>query len=347
MVYLGNYTGKRYSMTQTSTAFSPAWWCRNPHLQTIIGALLRRSPQLPVQRERWEMTDGDFLDIDRLKGQPQSPRIILLHGLEGSSRSPDIRALMAAVHRLGWESIAMNFRTCSGEPNRLRRAYHAGETADLAWVIEQVLAEDAQRPVMCIGISLGGNVLLKYLGERGTALPGQLKAAVTISTPYDLGAAMKYVEQGVSWLYIRRFVRSLKRKTRQKLVRYPDLIEAETLNSVQTLSAFDQQFTAPVHGFPDAETYWRVSSSLHFLPQIRRPTLLINAVDDPFLPPTALPRAEVAENPWLTADFPESGGHGGFIEGGWLLQPVSWVPGRAIAFLQTQLQDQRVMSEVG
>ena len=277
-------------MRQKNSTFFPAWWCRNPHAQTIIAALFRKTPTLPVDRERWHTPDGDFLDIDRVQGkQPDVPRVVLLHGLEGSSSSNDIRGLMAVAHQLGWESIAMNFRSCSGELNRLRRMYHAGETSDLAWVIKQLLAEDKTRPIVCIGISLGGNVLLKYLGERQDQVPDQLKAAVTISTPYNLNEAIAYIEQGFSMLYIKRFLLSLKRKTRQKLQQYPDLIDRKTLNAIQTLSEFDDRVVAPVNGFPNADTYWRLSSSQPFLPKIQRPTLLINAVDDPFFPPGHLP----------------------------------------------------------
>lgn len=324
-------------MESEPPTFSPAWWCPGGHAQTIVGAICRPTQTLPLQRERWETPDGDFLDIDRLVGQPDTPRLVALHGLEGSSRSPDIQALMAAAQGLGWESIGLNFRSCSGEPNRLRRAYHAGETSDLAWLIQQLLREDGQRPIVCTGISLGGNVLLKYLGEQSAQAAAPLQAAVAISTPFDLNASVAYVEQGFSLLYIQRFVKSLKRKTLAKLEQYPDLVDRSALDSVQTLTDFDNLFTAPVHGFPDADTYWHVSSSIRFLPTIRRPTLLINAQDDPFYPADRLPYQQVAENPWLTGWFPAHGGHGGFVSGGWPWQPRFWIASSAIAFLQSQL----------
>ena len=321
----------------TSPTFQPAWWCTNTHAQTVAGALLRRRPQLNIDRQRWDTPDGDFLDLDCLAGPDHSPRLLLLHGLEGSSESPDIRHLMAAAHQLGWECIGMNFRTCSGETNRLERAYHAGETSDLAWVIEQLVQAAPERPIVCAGVSLGGNVLLKYLGESGASLPAQVRGAVTISTPFDLVRSVAYVEQGLSMIYIRRFVNSLKRKMFQKLERYPDLIDREMLASIQTLSEFDEWVTAPLHGFPDAKTYWTVNSSIRFLSDIQRPTLLINAQDDPFYPADILPRKQVADNPYLSALFPERGGHGAFIEGGYPFRLRSWSQAQTLAFLQQQL----------
>ncbi|MEO0456138.1 MAG: alpha/beta fold hydrolase [Cyanobacteria bacterium P01_A01_bin.114] len=321
-------------MPTCSTSFQPAWWCFNNHLQTVAGVILKNQPNLDVQRQRWDTPDGDFIDLDRLPGQTEnSPRLLILHGLEGSSASKDVRHLMAAAHQMGWESIGLNFRSCSGEINRLRRAYHAGETTDLAWVIEQLLKENAARPLVCIGISLGGNVLLKYLGEQGQTVPNQLKGAVTISTPFDLNAGIVYVEEGLSLLYVRRFIKSLKRKTFQKLEHYPDLVDRQSLRSVKTLSDFDELFTAPVHGFPNAETYWRSSSSIHFLSAIRRPTLLINAQDDPFYPAKALPYQQVADNDFLTGLFPRQGGHGAFIDGGWPFRLSCWADQQALTFL--------------
>ncbi|NEP18023.1 MAG: alpha/beta fold hydrolase [Leptolyngbya sp. SIO4C1] len=322
-------------MPISAATFKPAWWCRGGHLQTIAGALLRADPMLAVQRQRWNTPDGDFIDLDRIcDPAANAPRLLLLHGLEGSASSRDICQLMAAAGRLGWESIGLNFRSCSGEPNRLRRAYHAGDTADLAWVIERLIAEAAERPLLCLGISLGGNVLLKYLGERGADVPSQLLGAVTISTPFNLNAGVDYVEQGLSRLYVYRFITSLKQKMYQKLDRYPDLVDRDALRAVRSLSDFDALFTAPVHGFPDAETYWRQSSSLYLLPVIRCPTLLINAQNDPFYPAAALPRQQVATNPFLTGLFPADGGHGGFIEKGWPFRLQSWAQQQAMAYFQ-------------
>lgn len=318
--------------------FEPAWWCQTAHSQTIAGALLNRPPRLQVLRQRWDTPDGDFLDLDRLPApHPDAPRLLLLHGLESSSQSNDIRHFMAMGQHLGWEVIALNFRSCSGQPNRLARAYHGGDTADLAWVIDRLLQEDAARPLGCVGISLGGNVLLKYLGEQQQQAPQPLRCAVTISTPFDLNASVTQVEQGFSLVYTRRFVQSLKRKTFAKLDAYPDLVDRQLLAAVQTLSEFDELVTAPIHGFPDAKTYWATSSSIHFLAAIRRPTLLINAQDDPFYAATALPWQQVADNEWLTGLFPAAGGHAAFIEGGYPFRLQLWAHRQAMTFLRREL----------
>ncbi|MGB0560728.1 MAG: YheT family hydrolase [Spirulinaceae cyanobacterium] len=316
-------------------AFKPVWWAVHPHVQTIAGALLATPPPLAVRRQRLDTPDGDFLDLDRLPAPTaQSPRLLLLHGLESSSSSNEIRNLMALTQQAGWEAIALNFRTCSGEMNRVPRAYHSGETRDLAWLIEQLLGEDPSWPLFCVGISLGGNVLLKYLGEQGPNLPAQLQAAVAISTPFDLAKATANLEQGFNWVYIDRFVKSLKQKAWEKHKRHPELLDPQVIPTIQRLSEFDEWVTAPLHGFASAQDYWQKSSSLQFLPQIQRPTLLINAQDDPFFPGHFLPYSQVEQNPYLTALFPESGGHSAFIDEGYPYRLKFWSHRQAIAFLQ-------------
>lgn len=233
--------------------------------------------------------------------------------------------------------MAVNFRSCSGELNRLRRSYHAGETSDLTWVIEQLIAEDKQRPIVCIGVSLGGNVLLKYLGEQGEQVPAQVRAAVAISTPFDLGVAVKHVERGFRRIYMWRFLRKMKLKAYAKLQHFPDLVDPVLLQSVHTIADFDHLITAPENGFRDGHHYWQSCSSITFLAAIRRPTLLINAKDDPFFPGEALPEQQVLDNPLLTGEFTSSGGHVGFIAGGWPFRPTTWVEQRAVGFLKTQL----------
>ena len=313
--------------------FRPAWWCRNAHAQTIWAALLRQAPPVPLARARWELPDGDFLDVDELAAGEPAPRLIVLHGLESSSRAPAVVGLLREARRRGWGGVGVNFRGCSGEPNRLRRSYHGGDAADLAWVIARMQARHPSSPLVCAGISLGGNVLLKYLGEQGEALPSAIRAAAAISAPFDLAASVQALEQPFSRVYRHRLVASLKRKTFEKLARYPDLVDRRALRGVRTLAAFDDLVTAPVHGFPDAAAYWAASSSAPFLARIRRPTLLINAEDDPFLPAQALPRAAVAANSFLTASFTARGGHLGFLAGRWPGAPVAWAELRAVEFL--------------
>lgn len=318
-------------------SFQPAWWCRGRHAQTLWGALLRPIPHVPLQRERWETPDGDFLDIDRVQGTSRAPMLIVLHGLEGSSRSKQVLGFMAAAHHVGWEAVGINFRSCSGESNRLRRAYHGGDSTELGWVIDRVIAENPPRAIGCVGISLGGNVLLKYLGEHAERVPQQVRAASAISTPFDLGIAVRYLERGMSQFYMRNLVRQLKKKTFAKLARYPDLVDPLRLGAVRTLAEFDHVVTAPLHGFPDGQTYWQSSSSASRLSTIRLPTLLINAQDDPFFPTGALPTRVVRENSALRAEFVQSGGHAGFLSGMWPGRPIPWAQNRTMAFLQNHL----------
>ena len=317
----------------TASGFRPAWWCRGAHAQTIWGSILRPTPRVTLKRERWEMPDVDFLDVDRAPGPKGAPTLVVLHGLEGSSRSKQVLGLLAAAQHEGWRGLGMNFRSCSGEPNRQRRSYHGGETSDLAWVIERLVQEEPGSPIFCVGLSLGGNVLLKYLGERGESAPAELRAAAAVSAPFDLARSAHAIEKGFSRTYMRRLVRSLKRKTWEKLERYPDLVDRKAVEAARTLGEFDDAVTAPVHGFRDANAYWAASSSNQFLSKIRRPTLLISAKDDPFLPADALPEEAVAGNRFLTAEFPAHGGHVGFLSGPWPGRPVCWAEKRVVRFL--------------
>ncbi len=318
--------------------FQPAWWCRGGHTQTVWAALCRPTPRIRLARIRWDLPDGDFLDVDALAAPAAAPRVIVLHGLESSSSATPVREILRLAANRGWGGLAMNFRGCSGEPNRLRRSYHGGDTADLAWVVARMKEAHPSSAMACVGFSLGGNVLLKYLGERGEALPACIRAAAAISAPFDLAASVQVLEQGFSRVYGGRLAAGLKRKTREKLKRYPDLVDAHALSRVRTVADFDALVTAPVHGFSDAQAYWSTSSSKRFLSRIHRPTLLINAKDDPFLPAHALPTpAVVAANPFLTADFPSSGGHMGFLEGHWPLVPSAWAERRAMEFLAGHL----------
>ena len=314
--------------------FRPAWWCRGANQQTIVAGLLRPVAALRLQRQRWDTPDGDFIDLDWLTGAPGTPILIVLHGLEGSAHSRYVLSLLAAAKREGWRGIGVNFRSCSGEPNRLRRSYHGGETSDIAWIVQRVIAENPNSPIFLAGASLGGNVLLKYLGEQGEALPASVRAAVAVSTPFDLALCGHTLERGFARTYMRGIVRSSKAKAWAKLRMYPDFVDKRKLEAVRTLTQLDDLVTGPVHGFRDAEDYWSRSSSIHFLAGIRRPTLLINAKDDPFFPGKFLPAAEVSANRFLTAEFTEHGGHVGFLTGAWPGRPRSWMEGRAIRFLK-------------
>jgi uncharacterized protein len=316
--------------------YRPPFWYRGRHLQTLWGPLFRNWRRPPQRRERLETPDGDFLDLDWLVSGPDTgPLILILHGLEGSSRSHYARGLLRGAGRLGWRAAVLHFRSCSGEVNRLPRLYHSGETTDLGWVVER-LRERAPR-IGLVGISLGGNVALKWLGELGEAAPPEVVAAAAISTPFDLAACARVLDRGFNRaVYTESFLRTMKAKIRAKAPLYNGgRMDLDAVLRSRTFTEYDRFFTAPLNGFADEHDYWTRSSSGPYLDRIRRPTLLINALNDPFMPAAYLPAAAVARSPWLEAAFVEQGGHVGFLEGP--LGLASWAERRALAFLRDHL----------
>ena len=284
---------------------------------TVWGRYFRRSAQLPLREERWETPDGDSITIVRLESAVTSPRVVLLHGLEGSARSHYAQGMLGEAYRRGWGADVLIFRTCDGRVNACRRGYHSGETTDLDFVVRRVEGQFPGSPMALFGVSLGANVLLKWLGECGEAVPLCIRTAAAISTPFDLARSSRHIGRGTLRVYERSFLRSLKRKALVKLERYPDIAPAASVRSAQTLWEFDDAFTAPAHGFRDAADYYERSSSIRFLSSIRVPTLLLSAGDDPFYPPGLLTDVAriAANNSYLTTEFPERGGHVGFVEG--------------------------------
>lgn len=313
-------------------------WLRGPHAQTVGARQLRFALAPPVAgvRERWETPDGDFIDLDFGPTPSGSvgfgpPLVLLLHGLEGSSQRGYIRGAMRALVQVGIQSVAFNFRSCSGEPNRLARFYHSGETEDLRWVLEGLKARFPQRALGALGYSLGGNVLLKALGEPK---PLPVKAAVAISVPFDLAAGTQRLETRVSGrLYTHYFLRSLLSKVEAKASLLRPRIDLARLMQVKTLRAFDDLATAPLHGFRDADAYYAASSSGPFLAGIRTPTLLLHARNDPFLPESAIPESQALANPWILPAFPERGGHVGFVGRSRANGVEFWAEARAAEYL--------------
>lgn len=244
------------------------------------------------------------------------------------------------ARRSGWAADMLIFRGCGDEPNRARRFYHSGETTDLEFIIDRIIDELPHSPILMCGVSLGGNVLLKWLGERGDAVPKPVLAAVAISVPYDLERGSRHISRGFARIYERHFLRTLQRKAAAKLARYPDLFDAEALRNAKMLYDFDDVVTAPVHGFRDAHDYYSRSSSLGFLSRIRRPTLLLSARDDPFLPSEVLADVENAAkgNPCLTLEFTAQGGHVGFV-GGQPWHPTYYAEERTESFLSAHLRE--------
>lgn len=294
--------------------YSPPFWLRNAHANTIVGGRFRKVPAPPYRRERIDTPDGDFIDIDWASGHGRNNGnhvAVVSHGLEGSSDKPYIRGMVRALTGAGWDVAAWNFRGCSGELNRLLRSYHSGDTEDLDTVIDHVAGRGYSR-IALVGFSLGGSLTLKYLGERGDGLP--VDAAVVISVPCDLIHGMRQLDRNQNRIYAYRFLRSLRDKYVRKAKRFPDALDIQAVERIRTLRDFDDIYTAPVHGFRSAFDYWRRCSSLRFIPEIRRPTLILNAADDSFLAGNCYPVDTVARNPNVRLHVPEHGGHIGFMD---------------------------------
>ncbi|MCZ0926365.1 hydrolase [Halomonas janggokensis] len=304
------------------SSFSPSRWLPGGHLQTLYSPLFRSELLLARERERMTLKDGDFLDLDWYgRRDDDTPCVILLHGLTGSSSSRYILGQQQALALRGWQSVAVNWRGCSGQPNQLARGYHSGVSDDLAEVVGMLSMRRPAQPLAAIGYSLGGNVLLKYLGEQGSATP--LQAAAAVSVPFRLDHSAERIRQGMSKIYQARFLRDLGHYMKDKRQRFsingdPDeyakLLALGSLKGMSTLWEFDERVTAPLHGFSSAADYYQRCSSLYFVSSITVPTLIIQAQDDPFLYPESAPPPQSLPSS-VTLEFHRQGGHVGFIEG--------------------------------
>lgn len=320
--------------------YSPAWWIPGGHLQTLWGKLFRRQPVAPTVLERWDTPDGDFVEVHRLVAGAGTPRLLLLHGLEGTVRSHYAQGLLNEASRRGWGADLLIFRSCGSRPNLTRRFYHSGETSDTAFALDTIVREYPDSPLAIAGVSLGGNVLLRFLAERGAALPSTFKAAAAISVPFDLLRSSRRINRGLSRLYQRFFLGSLRQKALEKARRFPDLAPIERITALRTLEDFDNLITGPLHGFRDADDYYRKASSLPALGQIRLKTLLLSAVDDPMLPPEVLSevRSIARSNPYLEVEFVKRGGHAGFIAGSLPWRPFYYAERRVGDFFASQFE---------
>jgi predicted alpha/beta-fold hydrolase len=286
-----------------------------------------------------ETPDGDFLDLDfGPDPDPGSPLVLLLHGLEGFTHRPYMIQAAQALTAAGMATVGLNFRGCSGEPNHQPRLYHSGETGDARHVLEQLKRRWPRRALGAIGFSLGGNVLLKLLGEREDGGDGLLQAAVGISVPYDLAAGAVYLEHGIlGWFYAHYFLKQLKAKVKIKEALLAPILDLRKVYASATLREFDDCCTGPLHGFENAADYYRQSSCNQFLHRIRVPTLLFHARNDPFLPPRSIPHETVAENPLLFPAFSRRGGHVGFLGGSVPGLPTFWTEDEGTRFLKEML----------
>jgi predicted alpha/beta-fold hydrolase len=298
--------------------FTPAWFLKGPHAQTIWGRLTRPRRLVKTRREVVTTPDGDELVLDHLDAAASPAHFVLMHGLEGSSNSVYVQGLLALISARGASATAINFRSCAREPddvqkmipNRRPRFYHSGDTGDFDFVVRRLPA----RPIVAVGASLGGNAILKWLGEN----PEQtiVSAAAALSVPFDLAAGAAYLESAAGRWYVSRFLRTLKKKVIDVTRTFPEThLDVEAALAAQSFREFDNAATAPLHGFRDADDYYRQSSSLYYLGRIRTPALCINAEDDPFLPREALERARAAASPAVQIVTTPRGGHVGFIGG--------------------------------
>ncbi|WP_242665821.1 YheT family hydrolase [Paraburkholderia ginsengiterrae] len=327
------------------------FWLPNRHVQTIVPALFARRPAVSFRRERWDTPDGDFIDLDWVQhdghaasasapGAPSgapadnAPLFVLFHGLEGSSASHYAMSLMAAARECGWHGVVPHFRSCSGPLNRLPRFYHLADSNEVDWILRRLRAAH-RGPIVAAGVSLGGNVLLRWLGERREDATSVVSAAAAISTPIDVHAGGRALAQGFGLVYTRSFLKTLKQKAEQKLIQFPGLFDRDAMLATRTMGQFDNVVTAPLHGFRDTNDYWSSATTRPLLPHIQVPTLVLNARNDPFLPAEALPsRHDVSAA--VELDQPEHGGHAGFMTGPFPGR-IDWLSQRVFGYLERHL----------
>jgi len=292
--------------------YKPPLIFNNRHLNTTYPSLIRKVEGVRYERERLNTPDGDFLDLDWYFNGG-SKLILGLHGLEGDAQRPYIQGMLKLFGRHGWDGAGLNFRGCSGELNRLPRSYHIGDTGDLQFVIRHILNNYRYDEIALFGFSLGGNVTLKYLGEQGKELPNVIKRAVAFSVPCHIESANVEIQKWFNRVYRNRFLNSLNAKLLAKAKLFPEQVKLPEEGLPKTFQEFDDIYTGPIHGFRDAHEYWSSNSSIHFIPGIKIPVLLINAQDDTFLSPKCYPveLAEKMKNFYL--EIPEKGGHVGFV----------------------------------
>ncbi len=313
---------------------APRWLPTN-HAQTIFPALFGRRPAVAYRRERWDTPDGDFIDLDWIahpagtEPPPGAPLAVVLHGLEGNSDSRYARLMMAEAQARGWHGVVPHFRSCSGEMNRLPRFYHLADSDELDWILRRLVGAH-RGPVVAIGVSLGGNVLLHWLGQR-KGDRSVVAAAAAVSSPIDVHAGGRAISTGFSMVYTRTFLKTLRVKALAKLDQHPDLFDRRALMAARTMHDFDDIVTAPLHGFASADDYWTRATVRPLLRAIEIPTLVLNARNDPFLPADALPDPSEVSSA-VELDLPDHGGHVGFMSGPFPGSP-DWLPQRVFRFV--------------
>lgn len=292
--------------------YRPPWIFRNGHISTAyVGLFRQRGPEPSFNRERLTTPDGDFIDVDIMR-RGYSKAILLLHGLEGDSRRPYMVRMANRLLAENWDVIALNFRGCSGEPNQLLQSYHSGETGDLRFLVHWLESTGMYDQLAMAGFSLGGNVVLKYMGEEGSHLSSIITGGVTFSVPIHLSSSSRQLDRGINRIYVKRFLQTLVPKALSKMSRFDHDLDEQAIRRSGTFAEFDEAFTAPVNGFIGAFDYWEHASSLPWLDRIHCPVLLVNAQDDPFLGSECYPYHLQQNHEFLCFESPKFGGHVGF-----------------------------------
>lgn len=323
------------------SSFTPAWWLKHAHLQTIFAKYLSPKFKQKTVAEIFPLADGDEIQLNWMqpsKVAADAPLVVLLHGLAGDINSHYIQVMLAQCRQLRWPAVLIHFRGCNGQPNKLPRAYHSGDTADFSAVITEIGQRFPEQKIVAVGYSLGANVLLKYCGEQSSTNP--LAAAVAVCPPLDLSACANRINQGSSRIYQRYLLGRLKRSTALKLKQFPNFpipLTLKKLRQVRDLEQFDDNFTAPIHGFTSAQDYYQKASGKAFLQHISIPTLIIHAKDDPFLSDAVIPTPDEL-NQHIHYELSQGGGHVGFISGT-IFKPTFWLTQRIPTFIREQLNN--------
>ncbi len=336
-------TADNQNVSPIQSTFKPAWWLRNRHAQTIYPSLPWSAPaRVALRCETLELPDGDATAVDWLvethENEAELPLLVILHGLESSAQASYAQLLLANARDHGWNACVLHFRDCGDYRNRLPRRYHAGETNDIRFFIDKLVADGQSGPILAAGYSLGGNVLLKYLGENASSTP--VRAAAAVSVPLDLAVSASALNSGFSRIYQKHLLKRMKSAVNRKFDQYTAAFDWHRTMAAKTFAEFDDAVTAPLHGFDGKDDYYRSCSAVSFLSAIERPTLIVNALDDPFMTPDIIPGSERLSDS-VTLEVSKYGGHVGFIEGGTPLRPRYYLPQRIINYLDEHLPNDK------
>lgn len=324
---------KLLAMPLVQSKYKPPFYLRNGHLATVIPSTFRKVSDVEYVRERMTTADGDFLDLDWLS-QGSEKLIIISHGLEGSANRPYMKGMAKYFHRYGWDALAWNCRSCSGEINNKARFYHHGDTEDLAQVVSYAIEKYDYSTVVLVGFSMGGSMTLKYLGEMTEQIMPQVRGGAVFSVPVDLASSVEELARKHNDFYRKRFIKKLERKIRLKAEKYPEEVQYTDFNNIRYFPDFDNLYTAPLHGFKDAEDFYSKASANRYMYNIKVPTLLVNAWNDPFLPEACYPKEQCEKHSHLYFESPEYGGHVGFTVKG---SEFNYMERRALQFFNENI----------